>query len=122
MQIILFFALFIAILAIIFAVQNFAAVTVSFFIWQFEGSLALVLLVAMATGALISYLFSLPANIKSKLTIRGLRKRLAAYEASPPEGEQPAVEKPTPDSGAAELITDPQPETSIIDDPTSTEK
>jgi len=80
MQIFLFFALFIAILAIIFAVQNNDQATVAFFIWDFEGSLALVLLMAMATGALISFLASLPSNIKNRWTIRNLRKKLVDIE------------------------------------------
>ena len=52
MQIFLFFALFIAILAIIFAIQNNADTSVSFFIWDADGSLALVLLVAMISASL----------------------------------------------------------------------
>jgi len=54
MQIFLFFALIISLLAVIFAVQNTAPVTVSFAIWKFPGSLALVLLAALAAGSLIS--------------------------------------------------------------------
>lgn len=81
MQIFLFFALFISILAIIFAIQNNATTTVSFFIWKSDGSLALVLLLTMAAGALISYLVSLPANIKSRLALRNLRKKIQELEA-----------------------------------------
>jgi uncharacterized integral membrane protein len=81
MQIFLFFALFIAILAIIFAIQNNADTSVSFFIWDADGSLALVLLVAMAIGALVSFLASLPANIKSRITIRNLRRKAEELEA-----------------------------------------
>jgi uncharacterized integral membrane protein len=80
MQIFLFFALFIAILAIIFAVQNNETTTVSFFLWDTNGSLALVLLIAMAAGALISYLASLPSNIKTRLAVRNLRKKVEELE------------------------------------------
>ncbi len=81
MQIFLFFALFIAVLAVVFAVQNTAPANVSFFIWKFNGSLALVLLVSLAAGALISFFFSLPANIKTRWTIRQQRKKLNELEA-----------------------------------------
>jgi len=80
MQIFLFFALFIAILAILFAVQNNAPTTVSFAIWDFEGSLALILLFALAAGALISFFLSIPSNVKAKLQNRTHRKRITELE------------------------------------------
>jgi uncharacterized integral membrane protein len=82
MQIFLFFALIIAIVAILFAVQNNETTTVSFIVWDFEGSLALVLLVALAAGALISFFVSLPANIKARWTIRNQRKKLTELEST----------------------------------------
>jgi uncharacterized integral membrane protein len=110
MQIFLFFALFIAILAIIFAIQNNATTSVSFFVWDADGSLALVLLIAMAIGALISFLLSLPASIKSRLAIRNLRKkneelevdlnkyRLKLEEIEKIEPEPEPVQVPSEDS------------------------
>jgi uncharacterized integral membrane protein len=82
MQIFVFFALVIAILAIIFAVQNNDTTTVRFFAWETQGSLALVLLIALAVGALINFLVSLPANIKARWTVRTQRKRMNELEAS----------------------------------------
>jgi putative membrane protein len=82
MQVFLFFALIIAILAIIFAIQNNSPTEVSFFLWQFKGSLALVLLISMAVGALISFLASLPTNIRVRWALRNQRKRLADLEAN----------------------------------------
>lgn len=89
MLIFLFFALFIAILAIIFAVQNIDPTTVSFFVWDFEGSLALIVLISLATGALISYLASLPSNIKNRLTIRTMRKKVTELETKLAEHTTP---------------------------------
>jgi uncharacterized integral membrane protein len=80
MQVFLYFGLFISILAILFAVQNNDPVTVSFIIWQFSGSLALVLLITMAAGALISSLISVPNNVKARLTSRNLRKKIDQLE------------------------------------------
>lgn len=80
MQVFLFFGLLIAILAILFAVQNNDPTTVSFIAWDFNGSLALILLISMAAGALISSFLSLPGNIKARWTIRNQRKKITEME------------------------------------------
>lgn len=80
MQIFLFFGLMIAILAILFAVQNNDPATVSFIAWDFNGSLALILLIATAAGAVISSFLSLPGNIKARWTIRNQRKKMTELE------------------------------------------
>ena len=80
MQIFVIIALAIAIVAVIFAVQNAVPVTVSFLVWKFQGSLALVLLVATATGALISLLASVPSLVKGGWTASRQKKKLAELE------------------------------------------
>jgi putative membrane protein len=80
MQIFVIIALLISIIAVVFALQNLAAVTVSFFIWSIHGSLALVLLVSMAAGVLISLLASLPGLIRARWTVSAQRKKLATLE------------------------------------------
>jgi putative membrane protein len=80
MQIFLIIALLISIIAVVFALQNLAAVTVSFFIWSIHGSLALVLLVSVAAGVLISLLASLPGLIRARWAVSAQRKKLAALE------------------------------------------
>jgi len=82
MQIFLFIALIISVVAVLFAVQNTDPVTVSFAIWETEGSLALVLLIALAAGALISFLFSLPSNLRTRWTIRQQRKKMTELETN----------------------------------------
>ncbi|MEA4909703.1 MAG: LapA family protein [Chloroflexi bacterium] len=81
MQIFIVIALVIAILAVVFALQNLATVTVTFFIWSIDASLALVLLVTLAVGVLISLLASLPGLIRGRWTVSGQKKKLAALEA-----------------------------------------
>jgi len=81
MQILLFSALAISLVAVLFALQNIAPVTVVFLGWRFEGSLALVLFVALVTGALVSFLASLPALIKGRMAAAQHRKQLASLEA-----------------------------------------
>jgi hypothetical protein len=51
-------------------------------VWQFQGSLALSLLVALAAGALASFFASLPAIIRGRLTLRSQRKKITELEAS----------------------------------------
>jgi putative membrane protein len=82
MQIFLFFALIISVLAVIFAIQNNLPTTVSFAVWKYNGSLALVLLVAVAAGSLISFFVSLPSNLKTRWTIRQQRKKMTELESS----------------------------------------
>jgi uncharacterized integral membrane protein len=82
MQIFLFFALIISVLAVIFAIQNNATITVVFAIWKYTGSLALVLLVAVAAGSLISFFVSLPSNLRTRWTLRQQRKKLTELETS----------------------------------------
>ncbi|HBA90588.1 MAG TPA: hypothetical protein DCZ08_02045 [Anaerolineaceae bacterium] len=80
MSILLVLALFIAIVAVIFALQNTAAVTVSFFVWQFHESLALVLLLTVILGVLIGILTILPGSIRSKWRISSQRKKVDILE------------------------------------------
>jgi uncharacterized integral membrane protein len=78
MQIFIILALLIAIVAVVFAVQNTAMITVSFLVWSFEGSLALVLLATLLVGVLISLLASTPGLIRGKWNSSRERKKLAS--------------------------------------------
>jgi len=62
---------------VIFSLQNIAPVTVSFFSWQMEGSLALILLITVAAGALAAYLTVLPQSMVSYFRYRKLKKQNA---------------------------------------------
>jgi putative membrane protein len=73
-------ALIIAVIAVIFALQNAMIVTISFFVWKITGSLSLVLLVTLAIGALIGLLVLLPAVIKNSFQVSGHRKRIGSLE------------------------------------------
>jgi lipopolysaccharide assembly protein A len=79
-MIFILFALVIAVVAVIFALQNIYVVTVSFFIWNFKGSLALVLLGALAVGLLIGLLAALPGLVRGRVTIGGHKKKISATE------------------------------------------
>jgi uncharacterized integral membrane protein len=80
MKIFIFFALVIALIAVIFAIQNTTPITVNFFAWSIEGSLALILLVTLGVGILISALVSLPGAISGKWNTSSLHKKLTKAE------------------------------------------
>ncbi len=80
MQIFLFGALAISLVAVVFALQNIGPVTVTFLNMQFEGSLALVLFVAFVAGALVSFLASVPTLVKNHWAVRDLRRQVAALD------------------------------------------
>ncbi|MDD5068574.1 MAG: LapA family protein [Candidatus Pacebacteria bacterium] len=60
--------------AVIFALQNVAVVTVSFFSWKLEGSLAVILLLALSAGIVTALLIVLPGSIDNYFKQRGLKK------------------------------------------------
>lgn len=80
MQIFLIFSLIIAFVAVIFAVQNNSVVPIRFLIWETEGSLALILFIALVAGALITYLATTPTQIRQRMRISNQRKELTELE------------------------------------------
>lgn len=79
-MIFLILALILVALVVIFALQNTVVIPVTFLMWTFHGSLALVLLIALAVGVLIALLTSLPSLVKNSLTIRSHKKKISAIE------------------------------------------
>ena len=80
MHLLLILGIVFAIGAVVFALQNNVAVVVSIAMWQFEGSLALVLLVALGLGVLIAGLVSSPTVIGGQWTAARLRRQVAELE------------------------------------------
>jgi uncharacterized integral membrane protein len=80
MMISIIIALAIAIVAVIFALQNVTLVTVSFFTLTLHSSLALVVLVALAAGVLIGFLASLPGLIRGVWTTSSQKRKLGTLE------------------------------------------
>jgi len=80
MQLFLILGIVFAIGAVTFALQNSVAVTVAFAFWHYDGSLAVVLLVALALGALIAGLVSTPSVIKGQWAGARLRRQVASLE------------------------------------------
>jgi uncharacterized integral membrane protein len=80
MQSFLIVALGLAILTVIFALQNAIPVGVTFLVWKFEGSLVLVLMLTFALGVLVSLLLSIPAILKRRSAISNQKKKMEELE------------------------------------------
>lgn len=77
----LLLALIISVLALIFAVQNTAPVSVSFLIWQTESALTIVVLIALGVGAVVSLLTTLPSHIRGRWSSYSKGRRITDIEA-----------------------------------------
>ena len=80
MHLFLIVALGLAILTVIFALQNTTPVVVTFMFWEFEGSLALVLMLTFALGVLVSALVSIPAMVKRRSVVSNQTKKVEELE------------------------------------------
>lgn len=78
----LILALLMAIVMVFFALENPTMVTISFFGYAMQGSIALIVMVAMGIGVLIGLLVMTPGRIKSGLSNARRRKEIGNLEAS----------------------------------------
>ena len=102
-------AMLIALIAVVFAVQNTAVATISFLVWTFQGSLALVLLVALFAGVLICLFALLPAVIRNRWTIRRQTKQIKTLELSLSDLEQSLAEEKQAARAAQAKVMEVQP-------------
>lgn len=80
MQLAIISAILTAIVAVFFAMQNNVPVTVNFLFWRFDSSLAMVLLLALALGAIVVALLSTPATLKAQWRQSRQKRRIEALE------------------------------------------
>jgi len=80
MQIFLVLALIIALIAVVFTIQNAALVTVTFLVWDLNHSLAFVVLLAILAGVLISQFVAMPTRLKRKVEITNQTKKIKEME------------------------------------------
>lgn len=76
MQKTLLIILTLILIMVIFSIQNAVEVNVKFFIWQFNASLPVLLLLSLTIGAYLSFLFSIPGRKKRNKKIDDLEKRV----------------------------------------------
>lgn len=85
MRFALVLSLLIAILAVVFALQNPQMMEVNLLFVETQGSTALVLIVTLGIGVLVGLLSTLPGRIRDRRTIKSLEKKLkSVQEASMP--------------------------------------
>jgi uncharacterized integral membrane protein len=79
--VLLVIGLIVAILAVIFALQNPVPTVISFLFWQSgEVSLALVLLVTFLIGVVATVLVLLPGIIRRSTQLRGMKKKVGQMD------------------------------------------
>jgi len=88
MQLITILGIAVALAAVTFALQNNVPVTVTFLLWRFDSSLAMVLLLALALGAGIVALVSTPRALRSQWLLSRQRSEIAALKAASAELER----------------------------------
>jgi len=71
-------ALIIVFLIAVFAIQNAVAVSIVFFLWRIDASLAMVTATCFGLGVLIGALLAVPAMLRERLSISRLRKQVEA--------------------------------------------
>ena len=84
MRLFIVLALLIAIVIIVFALQNSAIVTISFLSFHYTGSLALIVAILFTSGLLAGLLISLPSLLKKHLALREHKKRIKQLEGNSP--------------------------------------
>lgn len=71
----LLFSLLLAIVAVIFALQNPQPMDVNLLVYQTEGSTALVLILTFGFGVLVGLLSSLPGRLRARRKLKELQKK-----------------------------------------------
>lgn len=81
MQLQLIAALIVVFLIVMFAVQNAVAVSVVFFLWRVDASLAVVIAACFGLGALIGALVTVPTMLRERISTSRLRKQVETLRA-----------------------------------------
>ncbi|MGC9098649.1 MAG: LapA family protein [Dictyoglomus sp.] len=76
------------IIALIFSMQNNTSITIYFGPWQFQGSIALILLIAFSLGFILSIISVAPTLIKNRFTTSKQQKRIQELEKQISEGKE----------------------------------
>ncbi len=98
MEFYLILAALIGVLIAAFAIQNATPVAVKFLVWQFESSLAVVIILSLLAGMVLIFLISVPGRLKRRKElydkgrrISELEKRLAELEKKLASQENPSA-------------------------------
>ncbi|WP_051141309.1 LapA family protein [Salisaeta longa] len=93
MRLTLISSLLLAVLAVVFALQNTATITVNLLFYETRGSAALVIILSFAVGVLVGLLATIPRRMRDRREIKQLKRDLR-------DAHTPADPKAKKDKGA----------------------
>lgn len=96
----LIFSLLLAIIAVIFALQNPQPMDVNLLLYQTEGSTALILILTFGFGVLVGLLSSLPGRLRARRKLKELQQNRDAADSS-----SSTTATPDPESSPSETST-----------------
>jgi lipopolysaccharide assembly protein A len=70
-------------LGVNFALQNTQLVTLTFFVWQYTGPLAVIIFGSMLAGISVAMLALIPSVLREQLDAYAARRELARRESAP---------------------------------------
>jgi len=80
--------IFLLVIALIFAIQNTATISIKFLMWSFDGSQALMLAIILFIGFLSGWLFGLNKVWKKNSEIKALNKKISDLESNRPSPQK----------------------------------
>ncbi|RUM87595.1 MAG: DUF1049 domain-containing protein [Thermodesulfatator sp.] len=80
MEFYLILAALLGVLIAAFAIQNAAPVAVRFLVWQFESSLAVIVILSLLAGMVLIFLISLPGRFKRRKELYDKNRRISELE------------------------------------------
>lgn len=80
MQKIFIAILLIIVLVVVFVLRNIQPVDIDFWLWTVNGNLSLVIVIAITSGALVSFLLSLPYQRKKQKEIKAKNETIKSLE------------------------------------------
>jgi len=80
MEFYLILAALIGVLIAAFAIQNASPVAVKFLVWQFESSLAVVIILSLLAGMILIFLISLPGKLKRRKELFDKNRKINELE------------------------------------------
>ncbi len=107
-------AIVLAVLLVVFSLQNNISVTIKLFLWQLESPLGLVLLLSFAAGAVMAVLLTFPgawrrnrSNSRQRRELEDLRAQLAESERKLVEMRNASGASRTTEDGRSANASDP---------------
>lgn len=114
MRFTLIISLLLAVLAVLFALQNPEQIDVEFGPFDVRGSTALVLIITFALGALVGILAMIPSRMKQRKEVKVLKKRIVEREVETPIPPMEPLRSAPPPSPAPPSTAPPPPDDDLL--------